>query len=168
MNTKQRYYPELISRKGELIAWSSFLMASITWLILSLYGAPIHTGLRFLSYFLLGSSLMISFGNWMDRKTILQIDDEGISFQNGLRKVRLEWNAIQQIDIFSSRWGKKVCVSGTELRFNFRTFGEVNLHGKEKGRMGFEKGEEIIKIIIERTGLEGIGQAGSNETYKHP
>jgi len=168
MNTKQVYYPELISRKGELIAWSSFLMASITWLILSLYGAPIHTGLRFLTYFLLGSSLMISFGNWMDRKTNLEIDDEGISFQNGLRKVRIEWNDIQQIDVYSSRWGNKVRVSGTEHRFDFRTLGEVNLRGKEKGRMGFEKGEEILKIIIERTGLKRIGKAGSNEIYKHP
>ena len=104
----------------------------------------------------------------MDRKTILQIDDDGISFENGLRKVKIEWDDIKQIDVYTSRWGKKVRVNGAEERFEFRTLGEVDLRGKEKGRMGFEKGEDILITIVERTGFERTKRAERFETYKQP
>lgn len=166
MQIQEKFRPELISRRGEYLAWGAFLLAGATWVLLAFLSASIHPGLRFLTYFLLGSGLMISFGNWMDRNTLLRLSTDGIDYENGLRKVSIKWYDIHQIEVYPSSWGKKVRIYGSKQRFDFRTLGEVDLLGKEKGRMGFAEGERILKKIIEYTGLEGNPQSEGSYTYQ--
>ena len=166
MQNEEEYQPELISRRGEYIAWGTFVLAGATWVFLLVLGTDIHSALRFLTIFLLGSSLMISFGNWMDRKTKLRITPDKLYYQNGLRRAGFDWNEIQKVEVYPSSWGDKVRVKSFQQHFSFRTLGEVEMKGEVKARMGFAKGEEILKVIIENAGLEDTQKTNSGYTYQ--
>jgi hypothetical protein len=150
------YHPELLSRRGEYVAWGLGLIAIVAWLVLHLTETPVVGGLRFLAVLLALSGMGISLGNWMDRRTILRLEPDGVWFDNGLRQVLLHWSEIRQIQVYPSTWGKKVHVIGNKAHFEFRTLGEVTLQGEVKGRMGFEKGEEILSHILENTRLKKV------------
>lgn len=150
------YRPELLSRRGEYVAWGTTLIAIIAWLILYLTNTPVFGGLSFLAVLLALSGMAISLGNWMDRRTILRLEPDGVQFDNGLRQVMLQWSEIRQVQVYPSDWGKKVHVIGDKAHFNFRTLGEVTLQGEVKGRMGFEKGEEILGHILENARLKQV------------
>ncbi len=148
------FHPELIPRRGELIAWASALLVGIAWLILHLVDQKINSAVPILTVFLVLAALSISLGNWMDRQTRICMDQEGLSFNNGLRHVRLTWNQIQRIQVESSGWGNKVFVVGQNKHFEFHTLGEVKVYGELKGRMGFAQGEHILQTILARSGLK--------------
>lgn len=161
----QEFRPELLSRRGELIAWGSTLMVVIGWLVLRLSGQAVPGVVLFLGVFLLLAALSISLGNWMDRHTLIRLDEKGIEFANGLRHVHLPWGEIRQVRVLPSRWGNKVQVFGPRSYFYFRTLGEVKVQGEVKGRMGFEKGEEILRQIILNSHLHLVERQGEGDYY---
>ena len=134
-------------------------------MVLRLNARPVHTAMPILATFLLLAGLSISLGNWMDRKTRLRLDETGVSFQNGLRNVHLGWDEIEQVSIFHARWGKKVQVFGNKAFFEFRTLGEVKYQGELKARLGFEKGEDILRQIIISADLQPGEQRGEGYYY---
>ena len=150
------YRPELLSRRGEYVAWGIALIAISAWLILHLTNTLVFGSLTFLAVLLALSGVAISLGNWMDRRTVLRLDPEGVWFDNGLRQVLMHWSEIRQVQVSPSAWGKKVHVIGEKSHFGFRMLGEVMLQGEVKGRMGFEKGEEILGHILEGTRLKQV------------
>lgn len=162
----QEYHPELLSRKGEATAWFSTAMVFVGWLILSTSGKPVSPAIPFLAFLLLLSALGISLGNWMDRRTRLQILPDKVYFENGLRKTALKWQDIQQIRVIPSSWGKKVHVIGSSSHFFFRTLGVVKVQGELKGKMGFADGEKILTHILENTGLRLVENTGNNYYYQ--
>ena len=150
------YRPELLSRRGEYIAWGIALVAIAAWVVLHFTATPVFGGLTFLTVLLALSGIAISLGNWMDRRTILRLESEGVRFDNGLRRVMLHWSEICQVQVYPSAWGKKVRVIGEKAHFDFRTLGEVIYQGEVKGRLGFEKGEEILRHILENSRLKKV------------
>jgi hypothetical protein len=161
----KEYHPELLSRKGEATAWLSTAFVVAGWLILSFSGNPVTRAIPFLAIVLLICALGISLGNWMDRRTRIQIDQDGIHFENGVRDARLTWQEIQQVQVFPSNWGKKVRLIGPSAHFDFRTLGEVKVRGELKGKMGFTEGELILKHILERANLTLVNQSGNGYYY---
>lgn len=162
MHSYQEYYPELIPRKGERIAWILLALA-LALLGVSIWSADEFTWLAsILVVILFFSAGSISLGNWVDRKTALKLDSEGIYFQNGLREVALGWSEIQAVNVLDSAWGQRVQVRGAansassrlSTGFTFRTLGEVWMQGELKGQMGFAQGESILKNIIQNSGLK--------------
>ena len=83
----ESYFPERLPRRGEIVAWSLSAVALAAWLLLSSLGEQISIVFRLFAIFIFLSALAISLGNWMDRQTRLILDEKGISFENGLRKV---------------------------------------------------------------------------------
>ncbi len=160
---KRIYHPERLSRRGEAIAWISFLLIVVGWAILVLSGQRVIPAVPIMGVFLLFAGLSISLGNWMDRKTEIRMDNDGIAFTNGLRKVYLDWEQIKQVRVILTRWGRKIQVFGEKSFFEFRTLGEVNVGGETKGRMGFVKGDEILEEMIRRSGLQIVDR--STEVY---
>jgi len=150
------YRPELLSRRGEYVAWGTALLAIAAWLILYVTNTPVFGGLRLLAVLLVLSGMAISLGNWMDRRTLLRLEPDGVWFENGLRQVRLHWNKIRQVQVIPSNWGKKVHVIGEKTHFDFRTLGEVTYQGEVKGRLGFAQGEEILRHILENARLKQV------------
>jgi hypothetical protein len=154
------YRPLLLSRRGEYIAWGAALLVAAAWFFLTLLGRSVFLAMPILEILLLFSAASMSLGNWMDRRTVLRLSDQGLSFQNGLRDIRLKWDEICKIYVIPTQWGKKAEVIGEREHFQFRTLGEVKVQGEVKGRMGFEKGDEALDYMISRSGLQQVEQPG--------
>jgi hypothetical protein len=159
------YRPELLSRRGEGLAWLTTLFSFTAWIILSLTGRPLLSVVPFMSFFFLLAAASISLGNWVDRSTVLRLEDNGLAFKNGLRNVRLYWNQIVQVQVFGSSWGRKVRVIGAQGHFDFRTLGELTMAGEVKGRMGFKQGEQILRQILSATSLKEVEHTSNSYYY---
>jgi hypothetical protein len=161
----REFHPELLSRKGEMIAWGSALLVGLAWLVVGLKGQPVILAVPILTVLLVLSGLSISLGNWMDRHTLISIREDGITFKNGLRNGVLKWQEIRQVRVLPVHWGKKVQVFGEKVYFEFRTLGEVKVQGELKGRMGFAKGDEILRQIVLSGNLHIVDQVGEGYYY---
>jgi len=137
-----------------LIAWGLALLVGATWLVLILSGQTVTRAVPFLASLLFLGAGSISLGNWMDRSSVIRIDQEGIFFTNKLRKVEFNWEDIQTLQVIPSRWGKKVQVIGESSHFEFRTLGEVKVQNEIMGKIGFPEGDEILHQIIVESGLQ--------------
>jgi len=164
-NQNSEFYPELIPRRGEFVAWILTLVAISAWIVTASLGNPVHPTFKILAIFLILSALAISFSNWNDRHTIIHIRADQIWFKNGLRQVKLNWDDITQVQVFPSRWGKKVHIMGEREHFNFRTLGIVEYHNQVKGRMGFSEGEAILNHILDASHLKPINKPGEGYYY---
>jgi hypothetical protein len=161
----QVYQPELIPRRGEIVAWWLFVVLSVTWLALVILDQQVHWGIPWLALFFLVSGFSISLGNWLDRHTSMILDEGGIAYKNGLRKVYLKWDEVRQVRVNPAVWGKKVQVFGERIYFDFHTLGEVKYQGEVKGRTGFVQGETILKHILENSDLLVEKQQGKVVYY---
>ena len=149
----QEYRPELIPRRGEFLAWITTIMVLGAWFILYRAGQPVLVVVPILGILLLFAALSISLGNWMDRHTLLRLEERGVSFHNGLRHVHLQWEQIQRVNVIPSNWGKKVQVIADHAYFEFRTLGQVEAQGMTLGKVGFEQGDRILERILEQSQL---------------
>ena len=161
----QEFHPELNSRRGELIAWGSTLLVAAGWVVLVVSGNRVPGSVPLLGILLLLAALSISLGNWMDRQTCLRLEPGGVSFQNGLRTVRLDWEQIRQVQVYPGKWGKRVSVIGPDSHFEFRTLGEVTVQGEVKGRLGFVEGERILQKILDDAGMVPKPDSPSSSPY---
>ena len=164
------YHPELISRRGEAIAWTAVLLVAAGWVILRLYGQPVPFVLPLLGVPLLLAALGISLGNWMDRHTALRLEPGGLVYQNGLRRVRLKWEEIQRVRVLPAPWGKKVQVFGRQAYFAFNTLGEVKVQGRTMGWVGFSAGDQILEQILSSADLHPVQSSessGVGEIYNY-
>jgi len=164
MTESKLYKPELLPRKGEFTAWGLALLVTVMVYILNLRDS-ILTSTWFFIAFLYFSALSISLGNWMDRHTFIRLDENGVVFENGPRKVCLEWAEVKNVRTFPARWGTTVQVFGEKAHFKFNTLGEVYFRGKARGKMGFAQGQEILKIILRSAGLTVITPDGQMMNY---
>jgi hypothetical protein len=159
VNSSQAYrthHPELISRRGEVIAWTAALLVAAGWIVLRLYEQPVPFMLPLLGVPLLLAALGISLGNWMDRHTALHVELDGLDYHNGLRHVRLKWVEIQRVRVLPAAWGKKVQVFGRQAYFAFNTLGEVIVQGRTLGRVGFAAGDQILDQILRNADLHPV------------
>ena len=152
----REYRPTQISRRGELIAWGSFLLVGATWIVLIFSGQRYCFAVPVMAIILLLAALSISLGNWMDRQTMLRLDYDGVSYQNGIRNVEIKWQDIQEAQILPAQWGQKVHVIAERAHFRIQMLSEVKLHGEVKGQVGFAEGDQILQEIIERSNLHEI------------
>ena len=150
---KREFHPELVSRRSEAIAWGSAIVVNGAWLLLILFNQSMSFWLPILGIPLLLIAIGISLGNWMDRKTVLNLDVNGVYFSNGLRHADLSWNEIKEVRVLPAQWGEKVQVFGEKVYFAFHTLGEVTSNGKVLGRTGFLDGDLILAQILAKSGL---------------
>lgn len=147
------FQPELISRRGELIAWLGCLIVGTGWIILAVAGQDVTVLIPVVFILLALVAGSISLGNWMDRKTRLSLGPAGVAYHNGLRNVRFDWAEIQEVRVLPAQWGQKVQVLGEKSYFGFSTLGEVKANDRIIGQTGFVDGEKILQQIIENAHL---------------
>jgi hypothetical protein len=152
------FKPELVSRRSELIAWGGALLVNGIWIALIVFSKTMSFWLPILGIPLLLIAIGMSLGNWMDRKTRIKLDTEGIYFTNGLRRADLTWDEIQEVRVLPAQWGEKVQVFGEKVYFAFHTLGEVTSNGRVLGRTGFQDGDKILRNILENSGFSGSKQ----------
>jgi len=156
-NETREFHPELVPRRGEINAWAFATLTAIGVLILQTTQRVPSWAWIFLG-FLVFSAVSISLGNFIDRKSFIMMEKDGIHFENGLRSVKLNWREVQKVAVLPSRWGKNVQVVGEKAHFGFKTLGEVRFQGEVRGRTGFVEGEEILKTILHNANLQLVEQ----------
>lgn len=156
MHTKlgqDEFKPEMATRRGEIIAWGTALLVNGAWLLLILFDQGFSVWLLVLGLPLFLVACGVSLANWIDRHSIMIVGEAGITYNNGLRSVDLEWGEIQEVRVLPAQWGEKVQVFGEHAYFGFHTLGEVKSNGKLLGRTGFKSGDQILARILEKSGL---------------
>ncbi|GAB4503562.1 MAG: hypothetical protein Fur0043_05540 [Anaerolineales bacterium] len=151
-NASREFRPALLPRRGEWTAWGLFLVVSLAMAFLQRISYA-HAWAWLFWGFLLFSALSISLGNWMDRKTFIRLEADGVYFENGLRRVRLVWSEVQQVAVLPAQWGRRIQVIGRNAHFAFRTLGEMKFQGEVQGRTGFAEGQAILETILHEAGL---------------
>ncbi len=148
------FRPRTMPRNGEILAWGLVAFSFAVQVFLTQKGIPVMSSLRWMLYLLLGAALLISFNNWTARRTRIRLDDEKITFTNGLRTVILRWPEIRRVAVSPASLGdgKNVLVMGERQFFRFETLGHARQHGKEVA-FGFDQGEEILETLVARCGL---------------
>jgi hypothetical protein len=161
MNTRnelQVFKPELVSRRSELIAWITAVLVNGTWIVLLILGQPLSFWLLILGIPLIIIAFGMSLSNWMDRHTFLELGLEGVTFNNGLRSLKLTWPEIQEVRVLPAQWGQKVQVFGEKSYFGFQTLGVVKANGRVVGRTGFADGERALTQILDKAELRKTKQ----------
>ena len=168
MEADQIFQPETISRQGERNAWILTGFALIVELLLLWRLSSLPGWTTLLTAFLLFSAVFISLSNWVDRKTILILKPGSIEFQNCLRNISMPWDQVETVSVVADRWGRRVHVAGAQANFNFRMVSEIEIQGKIGGKMGFSKGETILKEIINASGLSLVDNKNQDRYYARP
>ena len=149
----REYRPALLSRRGEYTAWILAVVVSASLLALRNLNITLPwTAGVFVGIFLL-AAVSISLGNWMDRRTVIRVDQPGLEYRNGLRQAFFSWGEVKEVQISPSSFGDQVHVVGDHTHFRFRLHADIRYKGEVRGQMGFPDGEEILELILEQNGL---------------
>lgn len=157
MSDVREFRPEILPRRGELTAWGLSVGLTVLMLIFnSRWGAVPGFVWAFLT-FLLFSASSISLGNWVDRRTVIRLEADGIHFENGLRSVSLTWPEVQNVAVIATRGGKRVQVQSEKSHFSFKLYNETSLLGQTM-RSGFTGGQEILDTVLKSSDLKLQGE----------
>lgn len=161
----REFRPELSPRRGEITAWGLWLVVSLVlaWMQRSRGEIPLWAWIFW--GFLAFAALSISLGNWMDRHTVLRLDEEGMHFSNGLRHAALRWEELRRVTVTPTPLGRRVQVFGDNTFFQFKTLGEFIFQGEVRGRSGFAAGEEILQEILRRGNLTHLEKGDGTLSY---
>ncbi len=165
MDTPVEFQPERFSRRGEATAWGLAVIALAAWAWTAWRGLETPSVLPFVAGFCVLAGLAISLTNWVDRHTRLRIDETGVRFENGLRRVQMGWEEIQEMRVFPSNLGDQVRVMGGNTFFTFRTLGEARMGEQVRGRMGFAEGEHIANHIRQKARLTRVQETRAGYRY---
>ena len=149
------FRPEILPRRGEFSAWGLTLVLLAFWWLLSWRGQTVPSLVRGGTYFMALVAVLISFSNWTERRTRLRLDDEAVTFSNGLRHVRLPWQDIERIQVRRATLGDghTVEVIGKQAHFHFETLGRVKA-SHQPVELGFVEGEDILNTLVARCGFK--------------
>jgi hypothetical protein len=150
------------NRRSEALAW----VLGLGFAVVALVGLWRGEGLtRFsaeLAAFFGAIGLWISFGNWIDRRTAVEVSGAGIRYRSPLRNIALDWQDVDELWALPSGSSWRIVVRGRDVRFGFRTSSELRV-GKRFVQIGFPEGERLAGLI---RGLSGLsGPVGSNDGW---
>ena len=151
-----------------MVAWGSALLIDGVWMLLVLAGQPVTLWIPILALPLTLIAVVMSLGNWMERRTTIEISQKGINFSNGFRRVRLQWEEIIDVRVLPGQWGNKVQVFGKNSYFGFHTLGEVKVDGRKLGSTGFSNGDLILEEILDKANMitvQNVDDGSREEGY---
>jgi len=116
-NEQKSYRPIPAPRSGERNAWMLAFLIFVIWFFMRMSGQKVPGSVTIFLILFVVVALLISLSNWTERQTVLQLDQQGILFKNGLRKVSLKWDEIENVKVIPAVWGKRVRVFGHGKQF---------------------------------------------------
>jgi hypothetical protein len=161
----QEFHPVLTPRTGEGMAWLAALSLGAAAIALRGQSKLLVGALPYLAVLVGLMAASISLSNWMDRRTVLRLDSQGVFFTNGLRRVSLGFPEVDQVIVFSGALGKRVQVIGGVQHFEFRYLSEVEVQGSAPGRLGFPDGVAIVATLLREAGLQRMPHSQGDTVY---
>lgn len=164
----ETFKPSPPSRRTEGLAWVAAGVVTV-----SAAFAYARTGeLSFLSILILilflGSALTISFGNWIDRGTSIQIDAATVHYRSPLRDIEFQFDQIEMLFAIPAAGGWRILVRGADRYFQFRT--QISLRKGEGERLsvGIENGERLAGLIRSQAGLSAAEEQEGAWLFRRP
>lgn len=149
----REFRPELMPRKGEFNAWVIALGLGVGLYLARSVWPDVSANLWIVEGMMVFFAFAISLGNWMDRRTVLRLDADGVAFENGVRSVRLGWTEVRNVAVMETRSGRRVQVQGERAHFTFKTLTVMSMIGQSM-RSGFAAGQEILEMILQAGNLK--------------
>jgi len=160
--------PTPASRRGEALAWACAGLAALGTISLALRAGQL-SGLGVgLTVVLLIAAGLISFGNWLDRHTQIELGEEQVVYHSPLRQVALAYDDICQLTVTSLRGSWRVGVVGAISGFSFRTGTKLEFGGMDSLSYGFEHGEGLAAALRQLAGLEPAERHGEQWVSRRP
>ena len=137
------------SRQGEIIAWMLFIFLALVTVFLS-SRTGLNTWYLIFDLFFLLSAILVSFGNYVNRSTRMVLTEDNIKFFNGIRKIQMAWEQIDEVLEVPSRMGPKIWIIGNGKRIAFQKNSVIKWKEEIRDRIGFEESDEIMDIIMKK------------------
>ena len=145
--------PVPVSRRGEGFAWLSAGLAALGSLILTLRGGQLpDVGIGLVIVLVLAAGL-ITLGNWLDRRTRIELLEQRVLYHSPLRQVNLPYADIQRLTASRLRDAWRVGVVGPDRGFTFRTGTTLRFAGMDRLTYGFAGGEGLAAALRQRAEL---------------
>jgi hypothetical protein len=141
------FRPAPVDRRGEGVAWLlSLALAGGLFLLRRLSGGVPWLGLVFLAL-LVALAALVSIGNWLEARTSIRIDGDGIEERTPLRSVRLAWGEVAELWAWPASLGWRILVRGAGGQILFRTGERMSSPRGAELRLGFPEGERMAAHV---------------------
>ena len=145
-----RFAPRELDRYGERLAWSlAVALAALAIFLFWRRGVWIGSLIVIFSVCIV-AAILISYGNWMERRTEIQLMEQAVVYRNPLRELLVEWASVKAVYIYPRGDGWRVIVEGD------RTVREKRFR---KWSPFFFLGREVSGKTLGIVGLGRIGKA---------
>jgi hypothetical protein len=135
------------SRRGEYVAWVCSLVMGVMSGFLYWRDEPLPCmGIGLFTIFTIAAGLM-SFSNWLERKTFIRVDSNGVVYASPIRNVRMEWSRVAYVAAAKSGPSWKILVAGGGGHFHYRTEGMVRAGARGTLRLGMKEGTRLTALI---------------------
>jgi hypothetical protein len=141
------FQPASTSRKGELIAWGSAVVTGLVLAIVYVSTREIQflTGAMFV--FFLATSLLITFGMWVDSRTSAKVSPDHLHFQSPFRNVKLEWDQVEEVRAVKAGTVWRVVVVGASRYFRIRVLEKREGSDASRQILSFPQADRFVRII---------------------
>lgn len=153
--TTHQFTPQPTPRSAEITLWILTLTAGAAWLWMLSRASAFAPMLGTLFAVLTFLGLALALNNWMEQRTGLELTGDGITYTNGLRTVRLNWQDVEQIAVQVMRNGRIVRLQGSAQHIQFRI----------ESTGGFADGQHILTLLLQHTQLQRQPEQTSGATY---
>ena len=141
------FQPGSASRKGQIISWGSALVIG---LILTIFYFTTRetqclTGALFIFFLIAG--FLITFGLWVDTKTIVLISPEYLHYKSPFRNVKLAWEQVEQVRAVEAGDVWRVAVIGMDRYFRIRVLDSKDDVESSKRFLVMPDADRLIRII---------------------
>lgn len=149
----ETFRPWIGSRRGEAIAWGCALVLGVLLVFLFRRGEPLPCmGMGLFAFLVLAAATM-SFSNWLERNTFIEVDRDAVTYASPIRNARLEWKHIERLAAAKTGTSWRILVSGDEGYFQYRTEGVVGGGTRSPLQIGVRDGERLTALIRGRADL---------------
>ena len=149
-----RFAPRELDRYGERLAWSlAVALAALAIFLFWRRGVWIGSLIVIFSVCIV-AAILISYGNWMERRTEIQLMEQAVVYRNPLRELLVEWASVKAVYIYPRGDGWRVIVEGDRTNFSFQTLTTLNLGWGRQVETGIRDGEQLAAEIAVSAGLE--------------
>lgn len=141
------FQPGSASRKGQLIAWGSALVIGLilTILYFTTLETQCLTGALFIFFLIAG--FLITFGLWVDSKTIVLVSPKFLHYKSPFRNVKLAWEQVEQVRAVEAGDVWRVAVIGLNRYFRIRVLDSKEDVESSKRILVMPDADRLIRII---------------------
>lgn len=147
------YRPIFSKSSGIITAWSLFGISGLAGGYLYLRGIVPPLSLWITTVIMLLIALAISFSYWLERRTLVIIEDKCLRYESPLRKIIFQWDEIHELWCLSIRGGWRFTISSSTDAFRFETLNVRQFGSGREVRSGFTDGKRIAALVQKRADL---------------